>query len=191
MWRTQREAPIPFQTQRKVSELQASGQRFVLPIAIACSKDWDAAKLVRVYPQDAILFMEGQTPRRIYMLSEGQAKLSVSSSEGKTFTLRIAEPGEVLGLMSALSGNPYELTAETLQPCQVASLRRDDFLRFLAQRPEAYQAAINQLCSDYQIASGHLKTVALSTSVSGKIAKFLLTFSLRGKQQEKDEYGFR
>jgi CRP/FNR family cyclic AMP-dependent transcriptional regulator len=47
------------------------------------------------------------------MLCDGQVKLSVSSSEGKTLILRIAKAGEVLGLMAVLSRSCYEATAET------------------------------------------------------------------------------
>jgi CRP-like cAMP-binding protein len=64
----------------------------------------------------AVLFIERQTARGVYVLCEGEVKLSVSSSEGKKLILRIAKAGEVLGLMSALSGTPHELTAETLRP---------------------------------------------------------------------------
>jgi CRP/FNR family cyclic AMP-dependent transcriptional regulator len=32
--------------------------------------------------------------------------------------VELAEPGEVLGLSATISGKPYEVTAETLDPCQ-------------------------------------------------------------------------
>ena len=37
--------------------------------------------------------------------------------------------GEVLGLHASVSGKPYELTAETLQPCQLDFIKREDFLQ--------------------------------------------------------------
>jgi CRP/FNR family transcriptional regulator, cyclic AMP receptor protein len=40
-------------------------------------------------------------------------KLSICATDGKTLILKIAEPGEVLGLSATVSGKPYELTAET------------------------------------------------------------------------------
>jgi hypothetical protein len=36
--------------------------------------------------------------------------------------------GEVLGLLAALPGNPDEVTAETVPPCQVVSIHREVFL---------------------------------------------------------------
>src|SRR5262249_3397304 len=73
---------------------------------------------IATYPEGAMLFMEGQPSRGIFVLCNGRAKLSTSSSDGKTIILRIAEAGEVLGLSSTVSGKPYEVTAETLGPCQ-------------------------------------------------------------------------
>jgi len=47
--------------------------------------------------------------------------------------LQIAVPGDVLGLTATLNDLPYEVTAETLEPCQIRSVRRRDFLEFLSQ----------------------------------------------------------
>ena len=154
-------------------------------------KDLNAVKFVSSYPQEAILFMEKQTTRGIYILCEGQLKLSVSSSEGKTLILRIARPGEVLGLMSTLSNTPHEITAEALRPSQVAFIPRDQFLRFLAQHPEAYGAVVAQLSANYQVACEQLKTIGLSASAPEKLAKLFLEFSAQGQQtKEGTRVGF-
>jgi CRP-like cAMP-binding protein len=56
---------------------------------------------------------------RIFILCQGRAKLSTTSREGKTLMIRIAEPGEILGLHAVVTGGRYELTVETMQPCQL------------------------------------------------------------------------
>jgi len=108
---------------------------FFCQLAPKAVKDFDAVKSVSAYPAGAVLFMEKQDSRGVFLLCEGEVKLTISSSEGKTLILRIAKPGEILGLMASISGKPYEVTAETIHPCQVAFVRRDDFLRFVAQHP--------------------------------------------------------
>lgn len=159
------------------STCKLKGNGFFCQLAPAALKDLDEVKFTSVYPQDAVLFLEKGAPRGIYVLCEGEVKLSVSSSEGKTLILRIAKPGEVLGLMSVLSNTPYEVTAEALRPCQVAFVRRDHFLRFLAQHPEAYQAVVGQLGSQYQTACEQIRTLGLSASVTEKLAKLFLDWS--------------
>jgi CRP/FNR family transcriptional regulator, cyclic AMP receptor protein len=89
---------------------------------------FDTVQSTSVYAKGAVLFVEKEEPRGIFMLCDGQVKLSVSSSDGKTLILRVAKAGEVLGLASVLAGTGYEATAETCCFCQVAFVRRDDFL---------------------------------------------------------------
>src|SRR2546429_9034321 len=75
-------------------------------------------KATAVYPKGALLCLEGQAPRGVFVLCTGRAKLSTTSAEGKTIILRIAEPGEVLGLTAIVGDTPYEATVETLEPSQ-------------------------------------------------------------------------
>ena len=96
-----------------------------------CCRAFDAIKFSAAYPGGALLFSEGQTPRGMYLLCRGRVKLSVTASDGKALILKIAEPGEILGLHATVSGQPYEMSAETLHPCQVNFIRREDFLKFL------------------------------------------------------------
>jgi CRP/FNR family transcriptional regulator len=100
--------------------------------------------------------------------------------------LRIAKAGEVLGLMATISGSPYEVTAETLHPCQVAFIRRDDFLHFVAKHPEVYQNAVKQLNSLYSRACDQLRTVGLSASAPEKLARLLLSWSAEAKSTRPD-----
>lgn len=145
-------------------------------------KDFDAIKTSSVFPEGAMLFLEKQEARGVFVICEGEIKLTISSSEGKTLILRIAKPGEVLGLMATLSGEPYELTAETLRPCQVAFIRREEFLRFIARHPEVTLGIVKQLSANYHSACDQLKTVGLSSSAPEKLARLLLGWSAGGEE---------
>src|SRR5262245_42646239 len=74
----------------------------------------EAIKFTGVYPKGSLLFVEGEMPRGIFILCSGRAKLTTSSSEGKTLIVKIAEPGEVLGASATILGKPYEVSAETI-----------------------------------------------------------------------------
>jgi CRP/FNR family transcriptional regulator, cyclic AMP receptor protein len=140
------------------------------------------------YPQGAILFVEGQSPRGIYIICSGRVKLSTTSRDGKTLILRIADPGEVLGLHGCVSGKPYELTAETLQPCQLDFIKRDDFLKFLQNHGDACLNAAQHLSQNCQSAYEMIRSLGLSHSVSEKLARLLLEWSSDG---EKTKDGIR
>lgn len=147
--------------------------------------DFDAIKSSTVYPEGAILFLEKQSPRGVFVVCQGEVKLSISSSEGKTLILRIAKPGEVLGLMAVLSGGPYEMTAETIRPSQIAFVRRDDFIGFLAQHPEAYAGIVRQLSSNYHHVCEQLRTLGLSASAPERLARLLLEWSEGAEQTQQ------
>jgi len=149
------------------------------PIAL---KDFNAVRSTATYPHGAVLFLEKQDPRGVFVLCAGQVKLSISSSAGKTLILRIAKPGEILGLTAVMSNSPYEVTAETLHPCQVAFIRREEFLRLLAKHPEMHEGVVKQLTSLYSGACEQLRTVGLCSSAPEKLARLLLDWSAQGKQ---------
>ena len=83
------------------------------------------------YPGSAILFVEGQSPRGVLVLCSGKVKLSTTSRDGKVLILKMAGPGEALGLSAVISGTPYELTAETVGPCQVNFIDREALMKLL------------------------------------------------------------
>jgi len=181
--------PYGFELSENCQTCKLRKAGFFCQLAPKAVKDFDAVKSVSAYPAGAVLFMEKQDSRGVFLLCEGEVKLTISSSEGKTLILRIAKPGEILGLMASISGKPYEVTAETIHPCQVAFVRRDDFLRFVAQHPQASDAIVKQLSSNYHGACEQLRTVGLSLSAPEKLARLLLELS-EGAEETKSGIRF-
>jgi CRP/FNR family transcriptional regulator, cyclic AMP receptor protein len=177
--------PYGFELNENCQSCKLRSEGFFCQLSATALKDLDAIKFTSAYPAGAVLFIEKQTARGVYVLCEGEVKLSISSSEGKKLILRITKPGEVLGLDSALSGAPHEVTAETLRPCQVAFIPRDAFLRFMSKHAEAYPLVAGQLGSQYQVACEQLRNLGLSASAPEKLAKLLLDFSVRGQQTKE------
>jgi CRP/FNR family transcriptional regulator, cyclic AMP receptor protein len=125
-------------------------------------------KHAAVFPEHSVVLVEGQSPWGIFILCQGRAKLSTTSREGKTLIIRIAEAGEVLGLHAVITGGPYELTVETMQPCQLDFVGRDDMLLFLKEHADASLHATQHLARDCSDSYGVVRTIGLSHSVSGK-----------------------
>ena len=144
-------------------------------------EELDRIKYASAYPQGAMLFVEGQASRGVYMVCAGRVKLSTTSRDGKTLILRIAQAGDVLGLHATVSGKPYELTAETLQPCQLDFVKRDDFLKFLQNHADACLSAAQHLSQNCQSAYEMIRSLGLSHSVSEKLARLLLEWAVDGE----------
>ncbi|MBZ5531402.1 MAG: Crp/Fnr family transcriptional regulator [Acidobacteriia bacterium] len=136
-----------------------------------------AIKATSVYPKGTLLCLEGQSPRGIYILCTGRAKLSTTSAEGKSIILRIAEPGEVLGLTAAVSNTPYEATIETMEPSQANFISQGDFVKFLQEFPDVGLKVAQQLTHNCKCAYSEIRSLGLSNSVPEKIAKLLLSWA--------------
>jgi len=130
-----------------------------------------------VYPKGATLFVEGQLARGVFILCSGRVKLSTSSADGRTLILRIAEPGEVLGLPATVTGKAYELTADVIEPTQANFISRSDFVQFLSHHGEAALRVAQQLGETYHSAIAEMRTIGLSHSAGEKLARFLLDLS--------------
>jgi CRP/FNR family transcriptional regulator len=148
---------------------------------------FDSVSSSTSYPKDATLFVEGQPPRGVYMLCSGRIKLTMGSADGKVLILRVAEPGDLLGLSATIAGVPYELTAETMEPCQVNFVRRDDFLRFLREHTDACFRAAKNLSDGYDVACREIRSLGLSHSAAEKLAKLLLEWSARSGAAAKNK----
>src|SRR5271166_657951 len=144
-------------------------------------------KYATAYPQGAVLFVQGQTPRGIFVLCKGSVKLSINSPGGRTVIVKLAEPGEVLGWSATISGKPYEVTAETIDPCQVNFVKRDDFLRFLKDDVEACFKVAEQLSEKYHNACKEAGALGLSHSAAEKLARLLLEWSMKNGEASKTE----
>jgi len=103
-------------------------------------------------------------------------KLSASSSQGQTIIFKVARPGEVLGLNAAVSGTPHEATSETGQACQLNFIKRDDFMKFLAQHNEASMQAAIHLSHECQQAYQQLRSFVMR-SAPQRIARLMLDWS--------------
>jgi CRP/FNR family transcriptional regulator len=141
-------------------------------------------KSTAVYPKGAMLFIEGQQPRGVFVLCVGKAKLSTSSREGKTIITKISESGDVLGLNAVVSNRPYEVTAEMMEPGQANFIPRDSLLLFLKEFPEVAVRVAQQLSRNYYTAYEEIRTLGLAASPSEKFAKLLLSWSTKDSQTD-------
>ncbi len=129
------------------------------------------------YPEGAVVLMEGQAARGVYIVCQGRVKLMTTNADGKTLIVKIAQPGEVLGLQAVVTDGLYELTAETLQPSQLAYVGREQFLKFLRAHGDACLRATQHLSSDCHSAYEVIRSIGLCHSVAGKLARLLQQWS--------------
>ena len=131
----------------------------------------------KLYPRGAVLFNEGHAALGLYVLCTGSAKISICSADGKKLIMRIAKPGDVLGLYAGLTGRRYEATAELLKPSRVGFVSRQNLVELIASQ-EAFGLSLVQLFSEqFSEFVDHTRLLLLSESSTEKLARLILKWS--------------
>lgn len=148
-------------------------------VSDAASAELNEITQTMVQPRGAVLFVEGEDSRGIHIVCSGKVKLTMLSSTGRTLIAGIVEAGEVLGVSATMLGKPYEISAETLEPCQIDFIRREDFLRYVKTHSDAAIRLARQLSDNCQSAHQQIRALGLSENVPNKLARLLVDWSHR------------
>jgi CRP/FNR family cyclic AMP-dependent transcriptional regulator len=143
------------------------------------------------FPGGALLFVEGQIPRGAYVLCSGKVKISTTSRDGKVLILKIADAGEVLGLSAVISGQPFQVTAETAGPCQVNFIEREALIQRIERSGELGLHSSQALSREFQSAYQDIHDLILARSSAGKLAKLLLSGATNREKPETSEIRIR
>lgn len=141
---------------------------------------FDRIKIAKRSPKGSRLFTEGQPADGIFIVCRGKVKLTTYSQTGKALIMRVAVPGDVIGISAAFSGGMYETSAEVIDAARLNFVRSTDFRRFLEQFPDAAMNAITALCREYKTAYTQIRSLGLTSCVADKLALLLLDWSKGG-----------
>lgn len=90
---------------------------------------------LRSFEAQTVLFQEGDSGEALYILAEGQVKLSKVDLGGYEKTLAILQPPEFFGEMALLGSQTRSATAMTLTEVKAYLLFQDDFNKLLQSYP--------------------------------------------------------
>ncbi len=144
----------------------------------------------------SIVFSEHSPATAVYVVCEGQLKLSSMARDGRVMILRLAEAGDLLGLSAVLNQTAYEVTAETLGSALLKSIPSAAFAEFLHTFTEVGEKTAQVMAKEYREVFLDARRLALSGSAGGRLARLLLDWGRRSacdKPQEglKQDGGLR
>src|SRR5215467_13353869 len=184
MWRCSVRAPYGLNILDNCLTCPVREEHLFCNLSVHAGQQLNDIKSTAVYPKGAMLFIEGQQPRRVFVLCAGKAKLSTSSREGKTIITKLSEGGDILGLNAVISNRPYEVTSEMMEPGQANFIPRDSLMHFLREFPEVAVRVAQQLSRNYYTAYEEIRTLGLAVSPSEKFAKLLLSWSTKTTRED-------
>lgn len=100
---------------------------------------------VHSYRSGAAIFHEGDPGDALYIVIEGGVRIVVASPKGAEATVALLGPGECVGDLAMLDGKPRSASAIASGKTKTLVVRRDDFTRWLAERPKAMLALLETL----------------------------------------------
>lgn len=177
-----------FNIQTKCSDCKNRKSNYFCNLGEDNLNTFESLKITNAYPKGSTLYMQGQNANGVYILCKGRVKLSTCSRDGKVIILHVAEPGEVLGLSSVISNTHHLATAEVIEPCQVNFVKKEDYLNFIKQNPEACLSAVKQLGVNYQNAYFQICSLGLSNSVADRLAALFLGWCKESPNQSESVY---
>lgn len=120
-----------------------------------------------------MMFFDGDPATGVYLLYEGRANVLTANAQGKTLILKIALPGDVLGLNAVLAGTSHAVTVQTVRPCRFAFITREDFLKLVKEHSDACLYFAQRLSRDCHAAYEVIRSMC--NPVSARLARFLIS----------------
>jgi len=124
------------------------------------------------------IFWDGDSPEWFYIVAEGKVKVLKHSSSGKEFIITFFGPGEMFGEVAVFEDKPYPASAQAVIETKVIGVKKDDFLPFLANRPQVALKIISVLGGRLRDAQSRLRDIA-GERVEQRLASVLLMLSVK------------
>jgi len=89
----------------------------------------------RTYPQDAVIFFEGEPGEELYVILEGAVRIT-KVRDDKEVMLALLKAGDIFGEMALLEAKPRTASATAYGECKVLVINRDNFERMIVDQPQ-------------------------------------------------------
>ena len=131
------------------------------------------ARMVEVkVSKGQILFNEGDSGDRLYIVTDGKIKLGIKSIDGRENLLAVLGPGEMFGELSLFDPSPRTATATALTDAKLLGLGQEDLNLWLAEHPEVAKHLLRALAQRLRRTWEAVGDLVFS-DVPGRVAKAL------------------
>lgn len=130
------------------------------------------SKTCSYYKKNQPLFIEGNLPRGVFCMHQGKVKVFTRGDSGKEQIIHIAKEGEVLGFRAMFSGDPYKLSATTLEESNICFITKENFLDMIDSNATLRKGIMKELSKELG------ERAVFITNMSQKSVRERLAYSL-------------
>ncbi len=126
---------------------------------------------LRRFGKGQAVFMDGETPRSVYLLKSGLIKAVKYSLREEPVIMEIISPGGLFGMIAVLDHKPYPVTALCIRDCEAYEIPGKVFEGLLKTHPDFSQAVYSEI-------GEHLRQSQALRSISREPASQRIAFIL-------------
>ena len=131
---------------------------------------------LKEYRRGEIIFFENDSEKKLYLLVDGQVKLSMLSSEGREKVMTILQAGDIFGEISLFDHDPHPLTAEVLEKARLMILDWNDLEEIIMEQPRLALKIIEALSKKTRLLTSQVRDLVFHDA-KGRLANLLIRFA--------------
>ena len=125
-----------------------------------------------------VLFNEGDSGDRLYILLTGKVKLGHTSVDGRENLLAVLGPGEIVSELTLFDPGPRSATATAVATTELLALEHNQLMGFIDSHPTLAKDMLRALAVRLRLTNIALADLVFS-DVPGRVAKALLDLAER------------
>jgi len=137
----------------------------------------------RRFEAEQTVFFENDRAEGLHIVLKGRVKVFKLSPKGREQTLKIMGPGEPVGEVAVLSGEPYPASAEALEASETFYIPRQAFLDLVGREPEVALRLLAALSARLRSFASLIEDLSLR-DVSERLAAYLLSLASAGGPEQ-------
>ena len=100
----------------------------------------------RVFQKSDVLFRKGDQGSSMFLIEAGTVEITVpGGAKQKDICVAALKEGDFFGELSLIDGLPRTATATATSPCTLLELHREDFIKFLLDRPSVAISMLSEM----------------------------------------------
>lgn len=137
------------------------------------------------FAKDAPLFLEGEHADHVLAVGSGRVKICFADRGGREVVLAVRGPGDLLGDLSAIDGEPRSAAGYALEPVEAIVIPADAFRSLLTGRPRLALALIEELAGRLRDADRKRIEFGVSDTVGRAAARIVELAERYGERAER------
>jgi len=104
----------------------------------------------RFYAPGSTVVRQGEEADGLFILQSGLVRVLHLTPGGKPVGVRMVSPPEIVGLTEVITGDPYSVTAETVEESHLEYVSRRRFVPYLLSTPALAVELLIRMSQDYE-----------------------------------------